>query len=137
MREPEAYNNKSNILVQARHLCWSMSVKYSIVRCLSNAVVKVPRNCWERTLNFRNNTFHKKIIITATLSSNCSLIPLFPNKNKNKNTEYYGTFISFKSHLFSKQGSPILLLFRSWSVVLYLHVWVKPKVIPILLVCQF
>ena len=94
--------------MQARHLCWFVSVKYSIVRCLSNAVVKVPRNCWERTLNFRNNP-------SFSFWSNYSLILLFLNKNKNENTEYYGTFISFKSHLYSKQGSPILLLFGWWT----------------------
>ena len=96
--------------VRARRLYWSISVKSSVVKCLSNAVVKVARNCWERTLNFRNDTFF-------SFSSNCSLIPLFLNKNKNETTEYYGTFISFKSHLCSKQGSPILLLFGSWNVV--------------------
>ena len=36
--------------------------------------------------------------------------------------EYQGIFITFKSHLYSKQGSSILLLFGSWSLVLYLHV---------------
>ena len=36
--------------------------------------------------------------------------------------EYHGIFITFKSHLYSKQGSSILLLFGSWSLVLYLHV---------------
>ena len=29
---------------------------------------------------------------------------------------YHGTFISFKIHLYSKQGSPIFLLFGSWNV---------------------
>ena len=87
-----------------------MSVKSSVVRCLSNAVVKVPRSGWEKTMNFRNDTFF-------LFSSSCSLIPLFLNKNKNENTEYYGTFTSFKSHLYSKQGSPILLLFGSWNVI--------------------
>ena len=43
-----------------------MSVKSSIVRCLSNAVVKVPRNYSERTPNlavikhFRNGSFENK-----------------------------------------------------------------------------
>ena len=47
-------------------VCWFMPVKSWVVRCLSNAVVNVPRNCWKRTLNiadikqfskwhFRNN----------------------------------------------------------------------------------
>ena len=41
--------------------------------------------------------------------------------------EYYDTFISFKSHLCWKQEAPIFLLSGSRSVVLYLHIWVKPK----------
>ena len=43
-------------------------------------------------------------------------------QKKNENKEYHGMFISFKSHLYSKQGSPIYLLFGSWSLVLYLLV---------------
>ena len=38
-------------------------------------------------------------------------------KNKNENTECHGMFITFKSHLNSKQGSLIFLLFGSWSLV--------------------
>ena len=30
--------------------------------------------------------------------------------------EYNGTFISFESHLYSRQGSPIFLLLGWWSV---------------------
>ena len=37
-------------------------------------------------------------------------------KKKKKNAEYHDTFISFKNHLYSNQGSPIFLLFGSWSV---------------------
>ena len=46
-------------------LCWSMPLKSSTARCLSNTVIKTSRNCWERTLNiavikyFQNNTFKK------------------------------------------------------------------------------
>ena len=49
-----------------------MSVKSSTVMCHSNAVVKVPRNCWESTLNiamiksFQNDNFRKEIAITVT-----------------------------------------------------------------------
>ena len=46
------------------------------------------------------------------------------HKNKNENTKYHGICISFKSHLYSKQESPIFLLFGSWSLTLYLLVWV-------------
>ena len=46
-------------------------------------------------------------------------------KNKNENTEYYSMFIPFKSQAYSRQGNPIFLLFGSWSLILYLHVWLK------------
>ena len=114
--------------MQAQHFCWSMLVKSSVGRYLSNAVVKVTGNCWERTFNIamikylRNGTFEKPFTITAT-----EVFPLFRKKNKNQNTEYYSTFTSFKSHLCSKQGTSIFLLFGSWSAVLHLHVWVKSR----------
>ena len=72
MKERETYSNKSNALLQAWHLCRSMSIKSWIERCLPNVVVKVPRNCWEITLNiawsstFRMTLSNKKIAITAT-----------------------------------------------------------------------
>ena len=47
----------------------------------------------------------------------------FFTKNKNENTEYYGTLISFKSHLYSKQASPIFLLFGLWSIVIHLSMF--------------
>ena len=88
LRERETYNNKSNDLVQGWHLHGSMSVKSSIVRCLSSAVVKVPRNCWERTLDiavikyFQNDTFEKKLSLQRrkSFSTHCFLITLFLNK---------------------------------------------------------
>ena len=115
---------------------WSMSVKSWIGGCLSNAVSKVSRNCWERTLNIalmkylRNDTFKKNFTATATevvLVQLCSYTVVSKQNNKNENKEYYGTFISFKSHLYSKQESPIFLLFASRSIVLHLYVWVKSK----------
>ena len=129
MTEREAYNNKSDVLMQARHLCWSISVKSSVLWWLLNAVVKVPSDCWERTLNFRNDTFF-------SFSSYCSLIPLFLNRNKNDNRLLWHLHIIQKSSLLKTRGL-ILLFFGTWSVVLYLHVWVKSKDFPIFLVCQF
>ena len=38
--------------------------------------------------------------------------------------EYHGTFIPFKNQLYSKPGSPIFLLFGSWSLE-YLYIWVS------------
>ena len=49
------------------------------------------------------------------------------NKNKNENMEHLGTFIPCKSWLHSKPGSPIFQLFGSYSLVVYLYVWVKSK----------
>ena len=48
---------------------------------------------------------------TIVLSYQC-----FYNKNKDENTEYYGTIISFNNRINSKQDSPIFLLYGSWSV---------------------
>ena len=47
------------------------------------------------------------------------------SKQKKGNKEYNDTFITFKSQLYSKPGSSIFLLFESWNLVLYHHVWVK------------
>ena len=37
--------------------------------------------------------------------------------------EYHGTFLPYKSQLYTKPGSLIFLLFGSWSLVLNLRVW--------------
>ena len=64
---------------------------------------------------FRNNTFEEKITIAAT---EVVFIQLFSynvvskQKYKNENTEYHGMFILFKGRLYSKQVSPIFLLFE-------------------------
>ena len=80
----EAHNNKSNVLVQAWYLCRSMSVKSSTGECLSNYLVKVSCNCWERTFNIACGlTLSKKNLPKQrrkSFISNCSLIPLFLNK---------------------------------------------------------
>ena len=79
--------------------------------------------------NFQKNTFK---IVTITMME-IVLIKVFfftvgsKQKNKNEMMEYHGTFIPFKSQLYSKLASPIFLLFRSWNSVLYLHVWIKSK----------
>ena len=45
--------------------------------------------------------------------------------SKQKKNKYHGTFIPSKSKLYSKPGILIFLLFWSWSLALYFHVWVK------------
>ena len=107
----------------------SMSVKSSTVRCLSNAVVNISRYCWELwkqliPSNFQNNYHNRKKnrshpSVLFTVASK--------QKNKNKNTEYHSNFILFKNQVYSKLWSPIFLLFGSWCLVLYLHVWLKSK----------
>ena len=59
------------------------------------------------------------------LSSKCAFLPLVLSK-KSK-TKYHGIFIPFKREAYSKHGSIIFLLFGSWSLILYLCVWVKTK----------
>ena len=72
------------------------------------------------------NNYHKPW--WKSFLSKCSFLLLLLNKKiKNENTEYHGTFLPCKSQLYSKPGSPIFLLFDLWSLVLYLHVWVKAK----------
>ena len=46
-------------------------------------------------------------------------------KKINENTEHHSIFTSFNNQLFWKHQSSIFLLFGSWSLVLYLYVWVK------------
>ena len=82
-----------------------MSVKSPIVRCFSNAAVKVPRNYRERTLNialtmyFWNGTLHKQRL--KLFLSNCSLIPLFLNNITKMKTKILW-------HLHTIQKSPLL-----------------------------
>ena len=68
-------------------------------------------------------------MITITVTE-ISLIQVlfftFVSKQKIKNTElhkteYRDTLISFENQLYSKPERPIFLFFRSWSLVLYVH----------------
>ena len=141
MREREAYNNKLNVFVQAPHLCWSMSVKSSIARCLSNAVVKVNRNCWERSLNiavikyFRNDTF-EKITITAT---EAFLFQLFyytvVSKQKTKIKGRNTIAPSYQSKATSTQNKGVPFFCCLAHGVLYYKLGIR--VFPIILACQF
>ena len=58
---------------------------------------------------------------------------LFFQRNKNEHTEHHDIFIKFRIQLSSNQENHIFLLFGSWSLVLYLHVWVKLKFFRLLL----
>ena len=68
--------------------------------------------------NHDENCSHPSVLFTVASET---------NKNKNENMEYLGTFIPLKSRVHSKPGSPIFQLFRSYSLVVYLYVWVKSK----------
>ena len=68
-------------------------------------------------------------MITITVTE-ISLIQVlfftFVSKQKIKNTEFHkteyrGTLIPFENQLHSKPERPIFLFFRSWSLVLYVH----------------
>ena len=48
-------------------------------------------------------------------------------KTKIKHMEYHIIFIAFKGHFYSKHGSPVFLLLKSWSLILYVHVSFKAK----------
>ena len=77
--------------------------------------------------NFQNSTFE---IITITVTEIVLIEMLFftvssKQKSKNEKTKYHGTFIPFKSQLYSMPRISIFLLFGSWNLVFYLHVWVN------------
>ena len=83
-----------------------------------NAIVKVRRNSCDQV--FWGMTLSKKIYHNSDGSSSHQLVlsyRYFSTNNKNENMEYYASFISFKSHFYSKQWSRIFLLFCSRSGV--------------------
>ena len=94
-------------------------------RCQSRCFVIVDKELWTSlwSSNFGMLLLKKNITVTDVVLTQL-LSYVSKHKNKNENTEYHGMFISFKSHLYSKQGSPIFLLFGPWSLVLYLLAWV-------------
>ena len=131
-------------------VCWSMSIKSSTLRRLSNGVVCVSRNCWERTLSIatlrKQHSHFDQVTLRMALfkslpwpwlklfSSTCSFLPLVLKKNRNQNSEYHGTFTPLRIQLYSKPESLIFLLLWSWRLVLYLYFYVKSKFFAIILV---
>ena len=104
-------------------------------RCQLRCFVIVDKELWT---SLRSSTFGiilLKKAITGTevvLNQLLSYNVVSKHKNKNENTEYHGMFISFKSHLYSKQGSPIFLLFGSWGLFSIISSCLsKVKVFPI------
>ena len=75
---------------------------------------------------FHNGTFEKNTITVMEVVLMQLQFLIICSKQKTKMVSH-GIFISFKSQLYSKQGSPIFLWFGSWTVALYLHVRVKSK----------
>ena len=127
-----------------------MSIKSSTLRRLSNGVVCVSRNCWERTLSIatlrKQHSHFDQVTLRMALfkslpwpwlklfSSTCSFLPLVLKKNRNQNSEYHGTFTPLRIQLYSKPESLIFLLLWSWRLVLYLYFYVKSKFFAIILV---
>ena len=129
--------NKSNVLVQAWHICWSMSVKSSFVKCLSNAVVKVSCNCWERILILKemwSSTFEKQNTMTA---KEVVLIQLFSysvvSKQKIKMKTWNTMAPSYHSKVTSTQnkGVPFFSCLGHGSIIS--SCLDKVKVFPIIL----
>ena len=109
---------------------------HKIFKCKLSFKCRCQRALWLLIENFEHRCdqvilgwyFQEKKNITATevvLTPLLSYNVVSKHKDKNENIEYHGMFISFKTHLYSKQGSPIFLLFGSWSLALYLLVWAK------------
>ena len=87
---------------------------------LSRYLVIVEKNVWAQLWwsTFRM-TFLKKNYYNSDGSPSHTIVlsyQCFYNKNKDENTEYHGTIISFKNRINSKQDSPIFLLYGSWIV---------------------
>ena len=110
---------------------WSLSVKSSTVGCLSqyccHCASKFLRRNFEHSCDqvtfrmaLRSNYYNSAEVVLIQVSF---LTVSSKQKNKNEHTEYHDIFISFKSHVYSKDGSPIC----SQNLVLYLCVWVKVK----------
>ena len=106
------------------------------VRCVSNAILNVPCNCWERTSlissNFQNCTFKiiNRTVRKITFIQGFDFTVALNKKVRTWNTkkmESHDTFIPFKSQLYSKPWCLISLLLGSWNLVLWLHVWLKSK----------
>ena len=104
-------------------------------RCQLRCFVIVDKELWT---SLRSSTFGMILLKKAITGTEVVLTQLLSynvvskHKNKNENTEYHGMFISFKSHLYSKQGSPIFLLFGSWSLFSIISSCLsKVKVFPI------
>ena len=109
-----------------------------IFNCTSSCLLKYFCQCGLRT-NFKHSCDQVTFSVTFSmvLSKNyhnsdgsCSHQNVISyrrsyTKNKNENTKYHSILISFKSQVYSRQGSPISLLFGTRSLVSYLHVWVK------------
>ena len=106
-----------------------MSVKSSIVKCLSNTVVKVPRNCSRRTLkivqiDFQNDTFEKKpiiateVVLIQLLSYNVSKQKI---KMKTRNTmapSYHSKVTSTqKTLLYSRESHFSLVWVMEFSII--------------------
>ena len=103
------------------HKIFSCKVSF---KCRSNVFQKMFVIVYRELSTFLWSTITAtEVVLTQLLSYNV----VSKHKNKNENTKYSSMFISFKSHLYSKQGSSIFLLFGSWSLALYLLNWVKSK----------
>ena len=90
------------------HLSWSMSLKSSTVRCLSDGAVNVPRNCWKRTFNklissnFPNGTFE---VITITVTEIVLILVFFTFGSKKKTKMKTGNTVAPSYHYLSDNSS--------------------------------
>ena len=95
-QDPSSFSFHDIYPIKNYLVCWSMSIKSSTVRRLSNGVVCVSRNCWERTLSiatlrkqyshFDQVTLRMALFKSLTwpwlklFSSTCSFLPLVLKK---------------------------------------------------------
>ena len=93
--------------------CCCQFASYLLIKNFEHSCDQVLSELYFREKNITTT----EVVFIQLLSYNV----ISKQKNENKNTECNGMFIPFKSHLNSKQGSLIFLLFGSWSLVRSIH----------------
>ena len=113
-RHPRRFSFKGIYSRRNWFIWWSMPVKSSTVmyhfKYRSQCLVTVAKELWTWLDQVVSEWYFRKKYHNSD-GSRFHLVALLPLVlNKNGNTEYHGIFISFKSQLYSEQGSFILLI---------------------------
>ena len=74
--------------------------------------------------------------MTEVVLIQVSFLTVGSKQKNNKHAEYHDIFIPFKGQIYLKQGSHVSFLFGTWTLVLFSHVWVKPRFLLLTLTWQ-